>query len=157
MQQPDLYSGQALYYIKKVMGICKSTCLTFLQNFFLLFWRGEKVLCSNAVAAAAAVSSKIFPPVIQFLLHPPIFLLLHLQQAVFFSHRNCLIEIVCNNSWNILRIQAVLCFQIDSEMVCSSCLESCSNISFHDSTVFKKQICSFSINVLFQSRDQNQL
>ncbi len=31
--QPDLYSGQAVYYIKKVMGLCKSTCSTFLQNF----------------------------------------------------------------------------------------------------------------------------
>lgn len=31
--QPDLYSGQAVYYIKKVMGLCKSTCPTFFQNF----------------------------------------------------------------------------------------------------------------------------
>lgn len=27
--QPDLYSGQAVYYIKKVLGLCKSTCFTF--------------------------------------------------------------------------------------------------------------------------------
>lgn len=30
--QPDLYSGQTVYYIKKVMGFCKCTCPTFLKK-----------------------------------------------------------------------------------------------------------------------------
>lgn len=30
--QPDLYSGQAVYYIKKALGLCKSTCPTFLPK-----------------------------------------------------------------------------------------------------------------------------
>lgn len=30
--QPDLYSGQAVHYIKQETGFCKSTCPTFLPN-----------------------------------------------------------------------------------------------------------------------------
>lgn len=67
--QPDLYSGQAVYYIKKVMGLCKSTCPTFLQNFLkpsttskrqirLAFGRGE-VVCAKILPTPLKDSSVI--------------------------------------------------------------------------------------------------
>lgn len=67
--QPDLYSGQAVYYIKKVMGLCKSTCPTFLQNFLkpsttserqirLAVGRGEEVF-AQTLPSPPTVSSVI--------------------------------------------------------------------------------------------------
>lgn len=61
--QPDLYSGQAVYYIKKVLGLCKSTCPTFLPKLPEAFhykrasdkagcWERWRSLCTNAAVSA---------------------------------------------------------------------------------------------------------
>lgn len=95
--QPDLYSGQAVYYIKKVMGLCKSTCPTFLPNFLkpsttserqirLAVGRGEEV-CAQTLQTSTRSFKGCFHRSC-----PPTPLSTQLRLQYIFLYHTCLIS-----------------------------------------------------------------
>lgn len=116
--QPDLYSGQDVYYIKKVMGLCKSTCPTFLQNFLkpsttskrqirLAVGRGEEV-CAQTLSSppnASLIIQRLFPLLLS--LYSSIY---SIDIAVHFLVPHLFDIITCNTRWNIFKIQHALQF-----------------------------------------------
>lgn len=110
--QPDLYSGQAVYYIKKVMGLCKSTCPTFLQNFLKPSTTSERQIrwllgeVKKSVHKHCRTSPQSFKGCFTCSC-PSIYstdIAVHLLVLHLFD------TIACNTRWNILKVQPTLQF-----------------------------------------------
>lgn len=60
--QPDLYSGQAVHYIKKTMGLCKAICPTCLPNHLKTSTPGEGEIRLLGEANKSVSSANRRPP-----------------------------------------------------------------------------------------------
>lgn len=99
--QPDLYSGHAVCYIKKVLGLCKSTCPTFLPNFLKPSTTSEPKI-RLAVGRGEGVCAQMLPSRLNIC--PSIY---STDNA---AHFPCTAP-VCNARWKILKSKFLKCFR----------------------------------------------